>query len=90
MIRSDALALFIFTLKKASASDRKVGKITVESWYLENHPFLMPEPAEKPPLQANNWLQDHHSQGLGCTVGGGVWWLQGLDGPRGTVHASGG
>ena len=24
--------------------------LTVESQYLENHPFLMSEPAEKPPL----------------------------------------
>jgi len=35
--------------KEASASDRNVGKITkIKSWYLENLPFFMPEPAEKP------------------------------------------
>ena len=28
--------------------------LTVESWYVENHTLLMPEPAEKPPLHSNH------------------------------------
>ena len=33
-------------------SETSVRLLTIESWYPENHPFLMPEPTEKPPLQS--------------------------------------
>ena len=43
----------IFALKKTRASGRNVGKVfnPVVKLVLENQPFLMPEPAEKPSLQ---------------------------------------
>ena len=42
----------IFALKKTRASGRNVGKVfnPVVKLVLENQPFLMPEPAEKPSL----------------------------------------
>ena len=45
-------ALVIFALKKTRASGRNVGKVfnPVVKLVLENQPFLMPEPAEKPSL----------------------------------------
>ena len=58
--RPDALVFFrakktrdqIFALKKTRASGRNVGKVfnPVVKLVLENQPFLMPEPAEKPSL----------------------------------------
>ena len=54
--RPDALVFFRakMTLKKARASGRNVGKVfnPVVKLVLENQPFLMPEPAEKPSLHA--------------------------------------
>ena len=50
--RPDALVFFrakIFALKKTRASANPVVKLV-----LENQPFLMPEPAEKPSLQINH------------------------------------
>ena len=43
----------IFALKKTRASGRNVGKVfnPVVKLVLENQPFQMPEPAEKPSLQ---------------------------------------
>ena len=54
--RPDAPVFFrakIFALKKTRASGRNVGKVfnPVVKLVLENQPFLMPEPAEKPSLQ---------------------------------------
>ena len=54
--RPDALVFFrakIFALKNTRASGRNVGKVfnPVVKLVLENQPFLMPEPAEKPSLQ---------------------------------------
>ena len=54
--RPDALVFFrakpssVFALKKTRASGRNVGKVfnPVVKLVLENQPFLMPEPAEKP------------------------------------------
>ena len=45
-------ALVFFALKKTRASGRNVGKVfnPVVKLVLENQPFLMPEPAEKPSL----------------------------------------
>ena len=50
--RPDTLVFFIFVLKKTRASGRNVGKVfnPVVKLVLENQPFLMPEPAEKPSL----------------------------------------
>ena len=53
----DALVFFrakIFVLKKTRASGRNVGKVfnPVVKLVLENQPFLMPEPAEKPSLHS--------------------------------------
>ena len=53
--RPDALVFFrakIFALKKTRASGRNVGKVfnPVVKLVLENQPFLIPEPAEKPSL----------------------------------------
>ena len=46
-----------FRAKEASAWDWNFGKIVnSQSWYLENHPFPMPELAEKPPLHATNYF----------------------------------
>ena len=44
-------------LKKTRASGRKVGKVfnPVVKLVLENQPFLMPEPAEKPSL--HSWIE---------------------------------
>ena len=52
-------ALVFFRAKKTRASGRNVGKVfnPVVKLVLENQPFLMPEPAEKPSL--------HRSQRLG-------------------------
>ena len=50
----------IFALKKTRASGRNVGKVfnPVVKLVLENQPFLMPEPAEKPSLQkCLNWTK---------------------------------
>ena len=46
-------ALVFFRAKKTRASGRNVGKVfnPVVKLVLENQPFLMPEPAEKPSLQ---------------------------------------
>ena len=59
--RPDALVFFrakmpFFALKKTRASGRNVGKVfnPVVKLVLENQPFLMPEPAEKPSLQPFN------------------------------------
>ena len=45
--------MLFFALKKTRASGRNVGKVfnPVVKLVLENQPFLMPEPAEKPSLQ---------------------------------------
>ena len=45
-------ALVFFRVKKTRASGRNVGKVfnPVVKLVLENQPFLMPEPAEKPSL----------------------------------------
>ena len=50
MFRPDALVFF--RAKKTRASARNVGKVfnPVVKLVLENQPFLMPEPAEKPSL----------------------------------------
>ena len=47
-----------FALKKTRASGRNVGKVfnPVVKLVLENQPFLMPEPAEKPSLQCKRTL----------------------------------
>ena len=46
-------ALVFFALKKTRASGRNVSKVfnPVVKLVLENQPFLMPKPAEKPSLQ---------------------------------------
>ena len=46
--------MHIFALKKTRASGRNVGKVLnpVAKLVLENQPFLMPEPAEKPSLHS--------------------------------------
>ena len=51
---SSPSSLLIFTLKKTRVSGRNVGKVfnPVVKLVLENQPFLMPEPAEKPSLQS--------------------------------------
>ena len=58
----------IFALKKTRASGRNVGKVLnpVVKLVLENQPFLMPEPAEKPSLRFNN-LVDAHCYSIGRT-----------------------
>ena len=47
-------ALVFFRVKKTRAFDRNVGKVfkPVVKLVLENQPFLMPEPAEKPSLHS--------------------------------------
>ena len=51
----------IFALKKTRASGRNFGKVfnPVVKLVLENQPFLMPEPAEKPSLQSIYVCQKH-------------------------------
>ena len=48
-------ALVFFALKKTRASGRNIGKVfnPVVKLVLENQPFLMPEPAEKPSLHSS-------------------------------------
>ena len=58
MFRPDAFQkIFIFALKKTRASGRNVGKVfnPVVKLVLENQPFLLPEPAEKPSLHCIEW-----------------------------------
>ena len=57
----------IFALKKTRASGRNVGKVfnPVVKLVLENQPFLMPEPAEKPSL---HWYQFAHNLPAGGSV----------------------
>ena len=60
----------IFALKKTRASGRNVGKVfnPVVKLVLENQPFLMPEPAEKPSLlhflcyAILNWKPSPHTK----------------------------
>ena len=65
MFLPDALVFFRanFALKKTRASGQDVGKVfnPVVNLVLENQPFLMPEPAEKPSLHSGK-------KGLGATV----------------------
>ena len=50
--RPDALVFFRAKMKKTRASGQNVGKVfnPVVKLVLENQPFLMPEPTEKPSL----------------------------------------
>ena len=61
--------MLCFALKKTRASGRNVGKVfnPVVKLVLENQPFLMPEPAEKPSLQIDTELTSYislHKQGM--------------------------
>ena len=62
--------LCIFTLKKTRASGRNVGKVfnPVVKLVLENQPFLMSEPAEKPSLQCYRPLVSWEQYLITCTV----------------------
>ena len=79
--RPDALVFFrakiiiiIFALKKTRASGRNVGKVfnPVVKLVLENQPFLMPEPAEKPSLEVDFRvrMQQNRVRSIICLVTG--------------------
>ena len=68
--------LFWSALKKTRASGRNVGKVfnPVVKLVLENQPFLMPEPAEKPslvPLRLRSRIkhEGHALALLSCSCG---------------------
>ena len=51
MILGKGWLVLLIPASNIATHTHKATLLTVDSCYPDNHPFLMPEPAEKPPLQ---------------------------------------